>query len=61
MSGNNEEDDRALSVGERLRNLDPVTMAALDEVLRLERSKLHLLRPHGIKQDIIDVVKRLVT
>ncbi len=59
MSTSNET-DRSAQIAKRLEQLDPVTMKVLDEVLRLERQKLHMARPQGIIQDIVDVVKRVI-
>jgi hypothetical protein len=47
-------------VRDRLAQLDETERLVLAEVLRLEHDKLHLVLPRGIKQDIADVVRRLV-
>ena len=47
-------------VRDRLAKLDETERAVLAEVLRLEHDKLHLVLPRGIKQDIADVIRRLI-
>ena len=57
-------DDETVKDRERIRELlqsaSPDVRSILDEVLRLEKEKLHMKMPSGIADDIVSRVKALI-
>lgn len=49
------------AIRELFRNLSPEAQDLVDGVLKIEQASLHLKKPRGLKSDVLDLVRSIIS